>query len=223
MTNKEKKSNVKKKDLVREVNKESEEKWKGLENKVWTVAEFGFYVILMAFTIFAVGYRSSALMNSKNGYVVNPDAKYIESGYDTVYYDIANQCEDLDDCIINSEVNYQNSSLVIDYVVQNGLATLDIGDFNISIDPINEFAVLKNGYIATFATGSESNIITYYDTNGDLVKEFETKLTSSGKLDSNVGVYAVCNNKKLDVVKYTIQSDGNFFEELIGSENSDQC
>ena len=46
MTNKEKKSNVKKKDLVREVNKESEEKWKGLENKVWTVAEFGFYVIL---------------------------------------------------------------------------------------------------------------------------------------------------------------------------------
>ncbi len=222
MTKGEKKSDSKKKDLVRAVNKESEEKWKGLENKVWVVAEFGFYVVLLAFTIFAVGYNSGALLNSKK-VIEETEPKYVETGYETIYYDVANQCSDLDNCMIELEENYQGSEISIHYDVANGVGALVIGDINVSTKAISEFALLKNGYVATFGTNDNNNLITYYDVQGNVAKEYETVLSSTGKLDSDVGVYAICSNNKLNVIRYNIQSDGNFYEETINSENNTRC
>ena len=82
--------------------------------------------------------------------------------------------------------------------------------------------ILDNGYVATFTIG-DINSINYYSSNGELIKTFATKLNSSGRLDSNTGVYAVCNSKKLEIAKYTIKDDGEFVEELMGNYNSDQC
>ncbi len=223
MTKGEKKSNTKKRDLVKEVNMESEEKWRGLENKVWTVAEFGFYVVLFTFTVFAIGYRSSALINGKNGYIDDQGAKYIEAGNETVYYNVANQCSDLDNCSISYEASYQNSNVDIKYNMEDGTGSLKVNKITIDTNPVTEFALLKNGYVATFITRDDTNKISYYDNEGKLVREYRTILKSNGKLDSEVGIYAVCNNRKTEIVKYTIQSDGNFFEELIGSYYSDQC
>ena len=213
----------KKKELVKEVNKESEEKWKGLENKVWTVAEFGYYVILIAFTIFAIGFRSSELMNGSSRYIDDTSSRYITNQFDTFYYNVANQCSDLDNCLVKTEANFQNKVVDIYYNSLNGCGILEIGEAEISVGSISEFAMLKNGYIATFTTNSGNNLISYYDSQGNLVREFVTTLDSSGKLDSDVGIYAVCNNGKIETVKYSLKSDGNFDEELVGTYSSNQC
>lgn len=222
MTRGQKKSDIKKKDLIREVNKESEEKWKGLESKLWTVAEFGFYVVLIAATIFTVGFRSSTLLSKKN-YIVDPGSMHIIDKNNTVYYNVTDNCSDINNCEISTDANYKGDNINIYLSVERGAGVLKINNVILNVGPISEFAILNNGFVATFTIGEDENYINYYNNEGNLIKEYKTKLASVGKLDSDVGVYAVCNNEKMDVVKYTVKNNSDFFEELIGSYQSDQC
>ena len=214
-----KKDSSKKKELLKETTIE-EEKWKGLEKKIWTGAEFGFYVILIAFTIFAVGFRASSLLEDNKDL---DNAKYIENNNNSIYINLADQCNDLNNCSINTELDYHDSSIVLEYDAQDGVGVLNLDGLNLNFSPIKELAILSNGYLATFTNQDDINKITYYNLNGDVIKEFNTKLASNGRLDSNTGVYAVCNTQKLEVVKYTILNNGEFNEELLGNYNSDEC
>ena len=211
MTRKKKTSIKKEKDLIRDKLIESEEKCRGLDNKLWIVAEFGFYIILIAFTIFAVGYDAANLMSKST---IDGEARHIEDNSDTIYYNLTRTCSDLDNCSIYSDIN-NVAGVNVGYTSQAGVGTLHFNNTNVTISPITELAILSNGYVATFTIKSSGNSITYYRTDGEIVKTFSTKLTSSGKLDSNTGVYAVCNSKKLEVVKYSIINSGEFSEELI--------
>jgi len=209
-----------KKILVKGSSKTSEEKWKGLENKVWVVAEFGYYVVLIAFTLLAVGFRANTLLNDRIG---NSGSKYIESNYNTIYYNLSNNCNDLNNCMLDLYEIYQGEELSIHYESVEGNGILDVDGVSIETSPISELAILENGYIATFGEGNENYLVSYYNSNGELVKEYQTNLSSTGKLDSTVGIYATCNGDNLDVIKYSIR-DGNYFdEELISSDTNAKC
>ena len=209
-----------KKILVKGSSKNSEEKWKGLENKVWVVAEFGYYVVLIAFTLLAVGFRANTLLNDR---IRNSGSKYIESNYNTIYYNLSNNCNDLNNCMLDLNEVYQGEELSIHYESIEGNGILDVDGVSIETSPISELAILENGYIATFGEGNENYLVSYYNSNGELIKEYQTNLSSTGKLDSNVGIYATCNGDKLDVIKYSIR-DGNYFdEELISSDTNAKC
>jgi len=209
-----------KKILVKGSSKTSEEKWKGLENKVWVVAEFGYYVVLIAFTLLAVGFRANTLLNDRIG---NSGSKYIESNYNTIYYNLSNNCNDLNNCMLDLNEIYQGEELSIHYESIEGNGILDVDGVSIETSPISELAILENGYIATFGEGNENYLVSYYNSNGELVKEYQTNLSSTGKLDSTVGIYATCNGDNLDVIKYSIR-DGNYFdEELISSDTNAKC
>lgn len=209
-----------KKILVKGSSKTSEEKWKGLENKVWVVAEFGYYVVLIAFTLLAVGFRANTLLNDRIG---NSGSKYIESNYNTIYYNLSNNCNDLNNCMLDLNEIYQGEELSIHYESVEGNGILDVDGVSIETSPISELAILENGYIATFGEGNENYLVSYYNSNGELVKEYQTNLSSTGKLDSTVGIYATCNGDNLDVIKYSIR-DGNYFdEELISSDTNAKC
>ena len=209
-----------KKILVKGSSKNSEEKWKGLENKVWVVAEFGYYVVLIAFTLLAVGFRANTLLNDR---IRNSGSKYIESNYNTIYYNVSNNCNDLNNCMLDLNEIYQGEELSIHYEAIEGNGILDVDGVSIETSPISELAILENGYIATFGEGNENYLVSYYNSNGELIKEYQTNLSSTGKLDSTVGIYATCNGDKLDVIKYSIR-DGNYFdEELISSDTNAKC
>ena len=209
-----------KKILVKGSSKNSEEKWKGLENKVWVVAEFGYYVVLFAFTLLAVGFRANTLLNDR---IRNSGSKYIESNYNTIYYNVSNNCNDLNNCMLDLNEIYQGEELSIHYEAIEGNGILDVDGVSIETSPISELAILENGYIATFGEGNENYLVSYYNSNGELIKEYQTNLSSTGKLDSTVGIYATCNGDKLDVIKYSIR-DGNYFdEELISSDTNAKC
>jgi len=209
-----------KKILAKGSSKTSEEKWKGLENKVWVVAEFGYYVVLIAFTLLAVGFRANTLLNDRIG---NSGSKYIESNYNTIYYNLSNNCNDLNNCMLDLNEIYQGEELSIHYESVEGNGILDVDGVSIETSPISELAILENGYIATFGEGNENYLVSYYNSNGELVKEYQTNLSSTGKLDSTVGIYATCNGDNLDVIKYSIR-DGNYFdEELISSDTNAKC
>ena len=209
-----------KKILVKGSSKNSEEKWKGLENKVWVVAEFGYYVVLIAFTLLAVGFRANTLLNDR---IRNSGSKYIESNYNTIYYNVSNNCNDLNNCMLDLNEIYQGEELSIHYEAIEGNGILDVDGVSIETSPISELAILENGYIATFGEGNENYLVSYYNSNGELIKEYQTNLSSTGKLDSTVGIYATCNGDNLDVIKYSIR-DGNYFdEELISSDTNAKC
>ena len=209
-----------KKILAKGSSKTSEEKWKGLENKVWVVAEFGYYVVLIAFTLLAVGFRANTLLNDR---IRNSGSKYIESNYNTIYYNLSNNCNDLNNCMLDLNEIYQGEELSIHYESIEGNGILDVDGVSIETSPISELAILENGYIATFGEGNENYLVSYYNSNGELVKEYQTNLSSTGKLDSTVGIYATCNGDNLDVIKYSIR-DGNYFdEELISSDTNAKC
>ena len=209
-----------KKILEKGSSKNSEEKWKGLENKVWVVAEFGYYVVLIAFTLLAVGFRANTLLNDR---IRNSGSKYIESNYNTIYYNVSNNCNDLNNCMLDLNEIYQGEELSIHYEAIEGNGILDVDGVSIETSPISELAILENGYIATFGEGNENYLVSYYNSNGELIKEYQTNLSSTGKLDSTVGIYATCNGDNLDVIKYSIR-DGNYFdEELISSDTNAKC
>ena len=209
-----------KKILEKGSSKNSEEKWKGLENKVWVVAEFGYYVVLIAFTLLAVGFRANTLLNDR---IRNSGSKYIESNYNTIYYNVSNNCNDLNNCMLDLNEIYQGEELSIHYESIEGNGILDVDGVSIETSPISELAILENGYIATFGEGNENYLVSYYNSNGELIKEYQTNLSSTGKLDSTVGIYATCNGDNLDVIKYSIR-DGNYFdEELISSDTNAKC
>ena len=209
-----------KKTLVKGSSKTSEEKWKGLENKVWVVAEFGYYVVLIAFTLLAVGFRANTLLNDRIG---NSGSKYIESNYNTIYYNLSNNCNDLNNCMLDLNEIYQGEELSIHYESVEGNGILDVDGVSIETSPISELAILENGYIATFGEGNENYLVSYYNSNGELVKEYQTNLSSTGKLDSTVGIYATCNGGNLDVIKYSIRDGDYFDEELISSDTNAKC
>lgn len=209
-----------KKILVKGSSKNSEEKWKGLENKVWVVAEFGYYVVLIAFTLLAVGFRANTLLNDR---IRNSGSKYIESNYNTIYYNVSNNCNDLNNCMLDLNEIYQGEELSIHYEAIEGNGILDVDGVSIETSPISELAILENGYIATFGEGNENYLVSYYNSNGELIKEYQTNLSSTGKLDSTVGIYATCNGDKLDVIKYSIRDGDYFDEELISSDTNAKC
>lgn len=209
-----------KKILEKGSSKNSEEKWKGLENKVWVVAEFGYYVVLIAFTLLAVGFRANTLLNDR---IRNSGSKYIESNYNTIYYNVSNNCNDLNNCMLDLNEIYQGEELSIHYEAIEGNGILDVDGVSIETSPISELAILENGYIATFGEGNENYLVSYYNSNGELIKEYQTNLSSTGKLDSTVGIYATCNGDKLDVIKYSIRDGDYFDEELISSDTNAKC
>lgn len=211
------KDKKKKKDVKNDSLLVTDEKWRGLENKFWTVVEFGYYTILIVFTIYAVGFRTAGILNRN---VIIDTEKHLEDN-NTIYYNLSKYCTDLNNCSINNEIT-NNNGVNLAYVAQDGVGTLNFNGKNVVVSPVNELAILDNGYVATFTIG-DINSINYYSSNGELIKTFATKLNSSGRLDSNTGVYAVCNSKKLEIAKYTIKDDGEFVEELMGNYNSDQC
>lgn len=209
-----------KKILVKGSSKNSEEKWKGLENKVWVVAEFGYYVVLIAFTLLAVGFRANTLLNDR---IRSSGSKYIESNYNTIYYNVSNNCNDLNNCMLDLNEIYQGEELSIHYESIEGNGILDVDGVSIETSPISELAILENGYIATFGEGNENYLVSYYNSNGELIKEYQTNLSSTGKLDSTVGIYATCNGDNLDVIKYSIRDGDYFDEELISSDTNAKC
>ena len=125
MTKTDSKKENKKKDLVREVNKK-EGIWKALENKTWMVAEFGVYILLLGFTIFAVGYYTpSALERSSL-------EKKIESDSDSMYYNLEYYCDN----IYDSQANVDDD---ISYTADTEKYVLSVNDVEIVLDePIGE-------------------------------------------------------------------------------------
>ena len=118
---------------------------------------------------------------------------------------------------------YQGEELSIHYESIEGNGILDVDGVSIETSPISELAILENGYIATFGEGNENYLVSYYNSNGELIKEYQTNLSSTGKLDSTVGIYATCNGDKLDVIKYSIRDGDYFDEELISSDTNAKC
>ncbi len=201
---------------------ENESIWKSLDNKTWIVAEFTFYIVLFTFTVFAIGTRYPYMMHENDGLAPGDTSRNIEANYDSLRYDINNLCNDLMNCSINVSEQYQGEDIDIIYNVSNGSGVLSIDNVSIDTESINEFALLDNGYIATF-TAADNNIIAYYDKSGSLIKKITTTLSSMGNLSNNTGVYATCNGSRRDVIKYTILSDGSFEETLVGSFDDISC
>ncbi len=205
----------KKKDLEREVNKDDSNIWKAAANKSWSIVEFGVYIVLLAFTIFAVGYYVPTVLNK-----TEPTARFIDSDYDSLYFKLDDYCDNIYDCVVELEEDDQ-----VSYVANADTYELSVNDVTINLEnPVEEFAVLKNDFIATFEVydGSEY-LITYYNGSGEIVKQYKTLLSSMGKLNQMNGTYATCNDNELEVKEYQILSEGTFKESVTGSFESPIC
>ena len=204
----------KKKDLEREVNKE-DSIWKAAANKSWSILEFGIYILLFGFTVFAVGYYVPIALNKTDVASHN-----IEGEYDSLYFNVNDYCDNIYDCIVELDEDKQ-----ISYVANENVYELSINDVNIMLEnPAKEFAVLNNDFIATFEVydGNEY-FITYYNGSGELVRRYSTLLSSMGKLSSMRGTYAQCSNNQLEVRDYQISAQGTFREDIIGTFDSEDC
>ena len=204
----------KKKDLEREVLKE-ESIWKAAANKSWSIVEFGVYILLFGFTLFAVGYYVPFALHR-----TGPAAHYIEGDYDSLYFRLGDYCENIYDCVVEFD-----EKDAVSYVADGETYELSVNDITINLEnPVEEFAVLRNKFIATFELydGNEY-IISYYNNNGELVKKYNTLLSSMGKLNYMNGTYATCSNNELEVREYDISSQGTFSENVIGTFESPKC
>ena len=214
MTKRDSKREKKEKDLVREVNKD-EGIWKAVENKSWVVLEFGVYALLLVFTIFAVGYYTPIALNK-----ASDGSKHLESGYNTIYYNLARYCDNIYDCVV--ELDEDDT---IRYASNGETYILEVNDTTIKLPaPVEEFAVLENDYIATFeAVDNDHNKITYYNADGKEIRTFTTLLSSMGKLDSMNGMYAECSDGLVEIHEYTLNSIGSFTDEVVGTYESNTC
>ena len=135
-------------------------------------------------------------------------------------FNLKDYCSNIYDCVVEFDEEDQ-----VTYYTGNEGYELTVNNVTIKLEnPVEEFAVLKNDFIATFGIydGSE-HIISYYNKNGELVKRYSTLLDSMGKLDSMSGMYAVCSNNTLEVKNYKIMSQGTFVEEVVGTFEDSGC
>ena len=214
MTKKDSKREKKEKDLVREVNKD-DGIWKAVENKSWLVLEFGIYILLLGFTVFAVGYYTPSVLNKNLG-----GSKHLEGGYNTIYYNLTRYCDNVYDCVV--ELDEDDS---ISYISDGETYKLEVNDASIDLEqPIEEFAVLENDYIATFElVNNEMSKITYYNSDGEEIRTFTTLLSSMGRLDSMNGTYSQCNNGNIEIHEYEMNAVGSFTDEIVGQYESSVC
>ena len=229
-----KKKNSKKNSEIKKEILKDEEKWYGLEKKFWTVVEFGVYLILFTFTCIAIGSQYQYLKSSKEAPIIDTDSKnlIVDDLYSSFSYKVDNICIDT---LCDAELTavYKGDDIKVHYSNQEDNTILTIG--NVTVKPSNrlkEFALLRNGYVATIEyLNDKTSKIVYYDNNGNEVKSYLTNLNTSGNLDSMNGIYSTCDiptysrgsDHTINIYQYTITDEGKFVEEKIGTYNRSYC
>ena len=221
------KKSDKKKDVTKEVLKE-EEKWYGLEKKFWTVVEFGVYTILLTFTAVAVGIHYKTLTSDKNVIIDEGSKLIVDEKSDGVMYYVSDICTE-NTCDTTLTAQYNGKDIKIEYSSDENGTTLAVGDTKIEdVNPLQQFALVSNGYIATVqADEGKSSIVKYYDKEGNSVHSYTTYLDITNDLTDTKGVYGTCTKNedkdKLEIVKYEISEEGLFTENTIGSFEDANC
>jgi hypothetical protein len=132
-------------------------------------------------------------------------------------------------CNASLEAQYKGKELEIKYTSNEEETNLIVGNTKLEgLNPLKQFAVLSNGFIATVENENGKNsIVKYYNKEGKEVHSYTTNLDVSENLASNKGVYGSCtiNEDKqiLEIIEYEITDEGLVNEKTIGTFEDANC